>query len=482
MRHLLRESHHIRHMREDVSHPGDIEHLMKAEQQLKEAFSKHDDQAFLKAQQELLKCLNSICKPRSMSKWRENLEVLVVALAVAMAFRAYYIQPFKIPTGSMQPTLYGITYHRWDQNSVWNSFPLRLVKTAVLGEWPVYVKAHGSGRIQQFIQDVPESGVMINGIVKSFPTSTNWTFVKQEGDWVERGDVIAAAAKRLGDHIFVDKVSYNFRKPVRGDVIVFKTDGVMHPEIRRHTFYIKRLVGMPGESISIDPPYLIADGKKVDSPYPFKRMVTMTNGGYNGYQIPNREWDLKIKRHPVDIFEIEADNLAHIEGDLYSADLVIECKEQYGMPRKLLPLPVCMIHDGRKSSSRLDSPDGVIGGVFEYIDLDDVVDYIATNNNMNNRVYIVPEQKIKLEGVRFRVKDADQFTAQNMKFVIINNFLRLVGEDDAIIVDNDEYLPMGDNTLSSLDGRYFGGIGKKSLVGPAFLVYWPISSRWGLIK
>ena len=41
--------------------------------------------------------------------WRENVEVLLVALAVAMAIRTFFVQPFKIPTGSMQPTLFGVT-------------------------------------------------------------------------------------------------------------------------------------------------------------------------------------------------------------------------------------------------------------------------------------------------------------------------------------------------------------------------------------
>src|SRR5215472_9165154 len=40
--------------------------------------------------------------------WRENIEVLLVAIAVAMGIRTFFLQPFKIPTGSMQPTLYGV--------------------------------------------------------------------------------------------------------------------------------------------------------------------------------------------------------------------------------------------------------------------------------------------------------------------------------------------------------------------------------------
>src|ERR1700722_14443590 len=48
-------------------------------------------------------------KPYPHAVWRENVEVLLVAIAVAMGIRTFFVQPFKIPTGSMQPTLYGIT-------------------------------------------------------------------------------------------------------------------------------------------------------------------------------------------------------------------------------------------------------------------------------------------------------------------------------------------------------------------------------------
>ena len=40
---------------------------------------------------------------------RENVEVMLFAVAIAMSVRTFFFQPMGIPTGSMQPTLYGIT-------------------------------------------------------------------------------------------------------------------------------------------------------------------------------------------------------------------------------------------------------------------------------------------------------------------------------------------------------------------------------------
>ncbi len=42
---------------------------------------------------------------RPVSAWRENLESLVWAVAMALAIRTFIVAPFKIPSGSMHPTL-----------------------------------------------------------------------------------------------------------------------------------------------------------------------------------------------------------------------------------------------------------------------------------------------------------------------------------------------------------------------------------------
>ena len=53
--------------------------------------------------EELEFAANKWLKPYPNAVWRENVEVLLVAIAVAMGVRTFFIQPFKIPTGSMQP-------------------------------------------------------------------------------------------------------------------------------------------------------------------------------------------------------------------------------------------------------------------------------------------------------------------------------------------------------------------------------------------
>lgn len=49
-----------------------------------------------------------------------------------------------------------------------------------------------------------------------------------------------------GDNLIVDKISYRFRDPERFDIIVFP---YKHKE---KTYYIKRIIGLPGETVQID--------------------------------------------------------------------------------------------------------------------------------------------------------------------------------------------------------------------------------------
>ncbi len=232
---------------------------------------------------------------------RENVEVLLVAVIVAMAVRTFFVQPFKIPTGSMQPTLFGIIQQ--DASRVPGSSPLQsLFDLAVYGK------------------------------------------TRSDGVYTIRGD-----------HIFVDKFSYHFRKPYRGEVIVFQTTDIPDiPASSRGQFFIKRLIGLAGDTIAIEPPKVLVNGQVLDSRPAFERIYSMTNG-YSGYVLLNDH-------------------------------------DFYGTPPKYL--------------------------------------------NTHNRSYQVP-----------------------LKHLFV----------------------LGDNSRSSLDGRFWGALPDKALVGRAVFVYWPFTKRFGLI-
>lgn len=48
------------------------------------------------------------------------------------------------------------------------------------------------------------------------------------------------------EYLIIDEVSYRFREPVRGDVIVFRAP----PEPKK--FYVKRIIGVPGDTVDIN--------------------------------------------------------------------------------------------------------------------------------------------------------------------------------------------------------------------------------------
>lgn len=76
-------------------------------------------------------------------------------------------------------------------------------------------------------------------------------------------------ARETGDHVWVQRFAYWFNKPGRGDIVVFRTRGL---EGTRGDFYCKRVVGLPGERLSIKAGKLYVNGAPVSDPPVFKRL------------------------------------------------------------------------------------------------------------------------------------------------------------------------------------------------------------------
>ncbi len=64
-----------------------------------------------------------------------------------------------------------------------------------------------------------------------------------------------------GDNLIVDKISYRFRAPKRYEIIVFPFKQA------ENTYYIKRIIGLPGETVQVKDGYVYINGKKLDEHY-----------------------------------------------------------------------------------------------------------------------------------------------------------------------------------------------------------------------
>lgn len=74
-----------------------------------------------------------------------------------------------------------------------------------------------------------------------------------------------------GDYLLVDRLSYAFSKPQRGDVVVF------HYPLEPDRDYIKRIIGLPGEKVSVKDGRVSINGRVVEESYIPDYMSTVGN-------------------------------------------------------------------------------------------------------------------------------------------------------------------------------------------------------------
>lgn len=76
------------------------------------------------------------------------------------------------------------------------------------------------------------------------------------------------------DNLIVDKISYRFKEPQRYDIIVFPF------QYKENTYYIKRIIGLPGETVYIDENGAIyIDGELLTESYGREVMLSAGRAG-----------------------------------------------------------------------------------------------------------------------------------------------------------------------------------------------------------
>ncbi len=216
----------------------------------------------------------------------EMVESFFVVMVVFLGLRTYYVQPFRIPTGSMQPSLNGIIVHpvdevpgiarqAWDMLTLGSSY---VEATAENAKTLVSIEDH-----PRYLLFTETTLSFSDGSKVNIPSAKGavMQYLKEQGKLTETpfglhlgsyqpGETIVRARVDAGDMILVNRVAYHFRQPERGETFVFDTRGintsmqapsaVRMTDQQAGTHYIKRLCGLPGDTLQVKEPYLLVNG------------------------------------------------------------------------------------------------------------------------------------------------------------------------------------------------------------------------------
>lgn len=194
---------------------------------------------------------------------REWADALVIAFVLAMFIRTFVAELYKIPTGSMIPTLLGGPVAEWDVNGDGRDDIVAIYGNTYPPFAAFMKEADGGFSLPVDMQRSPENIALIN----------------QHG--------------KVENHlVLVNKFSYLFSMPSRGEIVIFKVPEEIYDRAR--PIYIKRLVGLPGEKIGIrGDNRLWIDDNRVDAPAVFERIFytqTLQHRVFSETIIPNGEF------------------------------------------------------------------------------------------------------------------------------------------------------------------------------------------------
>ena len=296
--HLVKGARKFVHYKRDLLQPQLIEEIESRRADLLAAVKSGDRARVDEASKQVrAACDDALPQEKPLGWFEENVEVMFVAIVIALGLRAYYLQPFRIPTGSMQPTLNGIIGKPLAEEK-WPSLPTRMMEFVLRGrsyvkivndrDRRVAVTQTADGRMDYDIHDTQWLHFFSRSQIRfvdsdplSLPAPRNpcWEAGLQSAmqaasrnhGLLPKGTVILEGYIDSGDLVLVDKVSYHFRKPNRGEVFVFDTQGIRGIDERstdqaKGSHYIKRLCGLPGDTLSIQSPNLFIDGKIAKEP------------------------------------------------------------------------------------------------------------------------------------------------------------------------------------------------------------------------
>jgi len=310
----------------DLLPPAKLDEICGLRRSLEEAMKAKDRKRIEGLNEEINKVCERALPDAAPSEIGDNVEVFFVAIVIALGIRGYITQPFQIPTGSMQPTLNGITAQATAEDprpgilGYLGSFFTSTRHIHVVSDHTGYLRDTDPITEHKFLIFMPYcklhfrdghtikimapqrqlvDELQLHAHVKSLPVEVTSdtpdrraVYGLRGGEYIKEGQLLASGIVSNGDHVLVDKISYHFRTPIRGEVFVFTTKhirGINVPQEQGAQHYIKRLAGVPHDKLEVNAPKLLINGAEAQEPG-FQRVMQGTFekavDGYRGYSDP----------------------------------------------------------------------------------------------------------------------------------------------------------------------------------------------------
>ena len=415
-------------------------------------------------------------------------ESLIITFALVLVWRAFVMEAYRIPTGSMAETLMG------------THFRLRCPQCGYKYDYGFVSERYGLSR-----DTIPRSSV--RKVTSRCPSC---------GYHQPAGGAMPVAN---GDRILVLKCIYQFFEPRQWDIAVFKDPRVPATNL------IKRLLGRPGETVEIIDGDVYIDGRisrkpprvqnelwmpVYDNDYqpvrpreglfngylwrqPFKNVATYAYNDVRGYNHMPYCSDLMVRFYAA---SSELDGVIGISLSKYqtyykawvdySGEMVI-AKVSEGKETVLDSKTIKMWALGKSVLVKFANVDHQL--IFEFgpeklvYDLGRSADDAGPRKtNVEPQVKIFGSGRLTLSHIGI-FRDV-HYTAR--KFANSGDFGRAI-EGNPLTLRKDEFFVLGDNSPNSEDGRWWEQAGRGNnnifyrkgivprdyLVGKAMLVYWP---------
>jgi signal peptidase I len=242
----------------------------------------------------------------------------------------------------------------------------------------------------------------------------------------------------VGDRLIANKLLYLVSRPKRQDIVVFHAPKEVAPDEKE---YIKRVIGLPGETVEVVAPRLLVDGKEL--------LSFSTESGYTGLNSEKGPPDVSPAGDVATVFLAYEDEPLRVVADP-NAQVKVE-------PRQVTV-------NGRPE---LTDPEG-------RIEIGDPLEDYGAASGVQGTVYVVDGDP------RLVVVKGKQLS-YSPGHVRINGkplhepYLRETPDYEygPLTLGPNQYFMLGDNRNDSQDSHVWGPLNGDRIIGRAEIIFWP---------